>query len=92
MLTGKLILRNPGASGLGREVLLALHPAWLEKQTKNAPGATRARRARANPCGARGAKPHSGRRGALPLSVIGARAPRGAVLSVDLSQGGRAPW
>ncbi len=51
MLTGKLILRNPGASGLGREVLLALHPAF-----------------------------------------IGARAPRGAVLSVDLSQGGRAPW
>ena len=67
MLTGKLILRNPGASGLGREVLLALHPAWLEKQTKNAPGATRARRARANLCGARGAKLHSGRRGALPL-------------------------
>ena len=72
MLTGKLILRNPGASGLGREVLLALHPAWLEKQTKNTPGATRARRARANLCGA--------------------RAPRGAILSVDLSQGGRAPW
>jgi len=38
MLTGKLILRNPGASGLGREVLLALHPAWLEKQTKFALG------------------------------------------------------
>ena len=92
MLTGKLILRNPGASGLGREVLLALHPAWLEKQTKNAPGATRARRARANLCGARAASSTRGERGALPLSVIGARAPRGAVLSVDLSQGGRAPW
>ena len=92
MLTGKLILRNPGASGLGREVLLALHPAWLEKQTKNAPGATRARRARANLCGARAASSTRGKGGALPLSVIGARAPRGAVLSVDLSQGGRAPW
>jgi len=55
MLTGKLILRNPGASGLGREVLLALHSACLEKQTENEPGATRARRARANLCGARAA-------------------------------------
>jgi len=64
MLTGKLILRNPGASGLGREVLLALHPAWLEKQTKNAPGATRARRARANLCGARAASLTRGEGGA----------------------------
>jgi len=63
MLTGKLILRNPGARGLGREVLLALHPAWLEKQTKNAPGATRARRARANLCGARAASSTRGEGG-----------------------------
>ena len=64
MLTGKLILRNPGASGLGREVLLALHPARLEKQTENAPGATRACRARANLCGARAASPRGEKGGA----------------------------
>ena len=88
MLTGKLILRNPGASGLGREVLLALHSACLEKQTENDPGATRARK----PLWRKSCKPHSGRRGALPLSVIAQELRRGAVLSVDLSQGGRAPW
>lgn len=92
MLTGKLILRNPGASGLGREVLLALHPAWLEKQTEKAPGATPRPPGARKPLWRKSCKLHSGRRGALPLSVIGARAPRGAVLSVDLSQGGRAPW
>ena len=91
MLTGKLILRNPGASGLGREVLLALHPACFEKQTENAPGATRARRARANLCDARAASLTRGE-GGLPLSVIAQELRRGAVLSVDLSQGGRAPW
>ena len=92
MLTGKLILRNPGASGLGREVLLALHPAWLEKQTKNAPGATRARRARASLCGARAARPTRGEgwRFRCPPSAQALR--RGAILRVDPSQGGRAPW
>ena len=92
MLTGKLILRNPGASGLGREVLLALHPACLEKQAENAPGATRACRARANLCGARATSPTrgEGRRFRCPSSAQELR--RGAVLSVDPSQGGRAPW
>ena len=89
MLTGKLILRNPGASGLGREVLLALHTRKADrKRTGCDPRLPDARK----PLWRKSCKLHSGRRGALPLSVIGARAPRGAVLSVDLSQGGRAPW
>ena len=92
MLTGKLILRNPGASGLGREVLLALHPACLEKQTKNAPGATRARRARANLCGARAASSTRGEGGRSRCPSSAQELRRGAVLSVEPSQGGRAPW
>ena len=92
MLTGKLILRNPGARGLGREGLLALHPACLEKADRKRTGCDPRPPGARKPLWRKSCKPHSGRRGALPLSVIGARAPRGAVLSVDLSQGGRAPW
>ena len=46
ILIGKLALRKQGARGLGREVMLALHPACSESLTKNAPSAARGRRRR----------------------------------------------
>jgi len=44
ILIGKLALRKQGARGLGREVVLTLHPACSESLTKNAPSAARTRR------------------------------------------------
>ena len=44
ILIGKLALRKQGARGLGREVLLTLHPVCAEALTKNAPSAARSRR------------------------------------------------
>jgi hypothetical protein len=44
ILIGKLALRKQGARGLGREVVLTLHPACAEALTKNAPSAARSRR------------------------------------------------
>ena len=44
ILMGKLALRKQGARGLGREVMLTLHPSCSESLTKNAPSATRTRR------------------------------------------------
>ena len=49
ILIGKLALRKQGARGLGREVVLTLHPVCAEGLTKNAPSASRARRARRDP-------------------------------------------
>ncbi|HEU5001797.1 MAG TPA: hypothetical protein VFW71_03335 [Actinomycetota bacterium] len=46
ILIGKLALRKQGARGLGREVVLTLHPSCSEDLTKNAPSATRTRRRR----------------------------------------------
>lgn len=46
ILIGKLALRKQGARGLGREVVLTLHPGCSESLTKNAPSATRTRRRR----------------------------------------------
>jgi hypothetical protein len=46
ILIGKLALRKQGARGLGREVVLTLHPSCSESLTKNAPSATRPRRRR----------------------------------------------
>jgi hypothetical protein len=46
ILIGKLALRKQGARGLGREVVLTLHPSCSESLTKNAPSATRTRRRR----------------------------------------------
>ena len=36
VLIGKLALRKQGARGLGREIVLSLHPTCLEKLTENA--------------------------------------------------------
>ncbi len=44
ILIGKLALRKQGARGLGREVVLTLHPVCSESLTKNAPSAARSRR------------------------------------------------
>lgn len=44
ILIGKLALRKQGARGLGREVVLTLHPSCSESLTKNAPSAARTRR------------------------------------------------
>ncbi len=44
ILIGKLALRKQGARGLGREVVLSLHPVCSESLTKNAPSAARTRR------------------------------------------------
>lgn len=44
ILIGKLALRKQGARGLGREVVLTLHPVCSEGLTKNAPSAARSRR------------------------------------------------
>src|SRR6266571_8242591 len=44
ILIGKLALRKQGARGLGREVVLSLHPVCSESLTKNAPSAARSRR------------------------------------------------
>jgi hypothetical protein len=44
ILIGKLALRKQGARGLGREVVLTLHPVCSEGLTKNAPSAARTRR------------------------------------------------
>lgn len=44
ILIGKLALRKQGARGLGREVVLTLHPVCSESLTKNAPSAARTRR------------------------------------------------
>ncbi len=44
ILMGKLALRKQGARGLGREVMLTLHPSCSESLTKNAPSAARTRR------------------------------------------------
>lgn len=46
ILIGKLALRKQGARGLGREVVLSLHPGCSDSLTKNAPSATRTRRRR----------------------------------------------
>ena len=46
ILIGKLALRKQGARGLGREVVLTLHPTCSESLTKNAPSAPRTRRRR----------------------------------------------
>ncbi|GAC1365416.1 MAG: hypothetical protein NVSMB32_08920 [Actinomycetota bacterium] len=46
ILIGKLALRKQGARGLGREVVLTLHPICSESLTKNAPSAPRTRRRR----------------------------------------------
>lgn len=46
ILIGKLALRKQGARGLGREVVLTLHPTCSDSLTKNAPSATRTRRRR----------------------------------------------
>jgi hypothetical protein len=46
ILIGKLALRKQGARGLGREVLLTLHPICSENLTRNAPSAARGRRRR----------------------------------------------
>ena len=44
ILIGKLALRKQGARGLGREVVLTLHPSCSASLTKNAPSAARTRR------------------------------------------------
>lgn len=46
ILIGKLALRKQGARGLGREVVLTLHPTCSESLIKNAPSAPRTRRRR----------------------------------------------
>jgi hypothetical protein len=47
MLIGRLTLRKQGARGLGREVVLTLHPPCSSKLTANASGTARGRRVRA---------------------------------------------
>lgn len=54
ILIGKLALRKQGARGLGREVLLTLHPNCSESLTKNAPSAARGRRRRESSADAEG--------------------------------------
>jgi hypothetical protein len=51
ILIGKLALRKQGARGLGREVVLTLHPVCAEALTKNAPSAARSRRRAPSPNG-----------------------------------------
>ena len=91
MLTGRLILRNPGQR-TGPRGSSCPPPRLVRKADQKRTGCDPRPPGARKPLWRKSCKLHSGRRGALPLSVIGARAPRGAVLSVDLSQGGRAPW
>ncbi|MGH2373672.1 MAG: hypothetical protein ACRDIC_09400 [bacterium] len=45
-MMGRLAVRKQGARGLGREVMLALHPSCSDKLVKNASAVSRPRRSR----------------------------------------------